>query len=101
MTIYNLGSRPVLGIGTRTSPNVRRRIQAHGINIIPSNFYSNVPSVDEIEHRFPIGAGGMGPARPEASRATEAPLERMRTAAPSASVVGLEGMALASCVSRA
>ena len=45
--------------------------------------------------------GGLGPARPEASRATEAPLERMRTAAPSASVVGLEGMALASCVSRA
>ena len=34
------------------SPNVRRRIQAHGINIIPSNFYSNVPSVDEIEHSF-------------------------------------------------
>ena len=34
------------------SPKVRRRIQARGVNIIPSNFYSNIPSVDEIESSF-------------------------------------------------
>ena len=34
------------------SPEVRRKMNSYGINIIPSNFYSTVPSVDEIENSF-------------------------------------------------
>ncbi|HSN17841.1 MAG TPA: class I SAM-dependent methyltransferase [Gammaproteobacteria bacterium] len=31
---------------------VRRRIQAHGINVVPTNFYSNTPSIADIEGSF-------------------------------------------------
>ena len=31
---------------------VRRELQAQGVNIIPSNFYSNIPTVEEIEGSF-------------------------------------------------
>lgn len=33
-------------------PDVRRRIQDHGINITPANFYSEVPLVTDIEGSF-------------------------------------------------
>ena len=31
---------------------VRRELQAQGVNVIPSNFYSNIPTVEEIEGSF-------------------------------------------------
>ena len=31
---------------------IRKIIQQHRVNIIPANFYSNVPSVDEVENSF-------------------------------------------------
>lgn len=31
---------------------VRRRIQAHGLNIVPTDFYSNTPSIADIEGSF-------------------------------------------------
>ena len=34
------------------SPEVRGEINLQGINVIPSNYYSTVPSVDEIENSF-------------------------------------------------
>ena len=33
-------------------PEERRRAQERGVNIIPSNFYSNIPSLSEIESSF-------------------------------------------------
>ena len=30
----------------------RRKIQKHGINVVPTNFYSNTPSIDDIENSF-------------------------------------------------
>jgi hypothetical protein len=43
----------------RADKETRRIIQSHGVNIIPANFYSNIPGVDEIENsfefRFPKG----------------------------------------------
>ena len=30
----------------------RRRIQARGINVVPANFYSEVPTIAELEHSF-------------------------------------------------
>lgn len=35
-----------------SSPETRKKIQAHKVNIIPANFYSNIPLIDEIENSF-------------------------------------------------
>lgn len=35
-----------------SDPSIRKTLQSHGINIIPSNFYSNVPSIEEIEQSY-------------------------------------------------
>jgi hypothetical protein len=34
------------------TPELRRRLQAAKLNIVPSNFYSTIPSLDEIEKTF-------------------------------------------------
>jgi len=35
-----------------SNPYIRKQIQEHKINIIPSNFYSNIPSIEDIETSF-------------------------------------------------
>ena len=35
-----------------SAPEVRRRIQQHKVNIIPANFYSNIPLVDDVNDSF-------------------------------------------------
>lgn len=35
-----------------SSPDIRQKIQAEGVNIVPSNFYSDVPTIDEIKTSF-------------------------------------------------
>jgi len=40
-----------------SSPETRKEIQRHSINIIPANFYSNIPLIDEIENSFEYRAG--------------------------------------------
>ncbi len=35
-----------------TSVEERRRMQQQGVNIIPANFYSNIPSIDDVENSF-------------------------------------------------
>ena len=37
------------------SPEVREKLQRNGVNIIPVNFYSNIPSVEEIRSSFEYG----------------------------------------------
>lgn len=37
---------------------VRRRIQAHGINVVPANFYSNTPTIADIEGSFEYADAG-------------------------------------------
>lgn len=36
---------------------LRRRIQAHGVNLVSTNFYSNTPSIADIEGSFEYAAG--------------------------------------------
>ena len=35
-----------------SDPEQRRQIQKHGINIVPANFYSNIPMIDEVHASF-------------------------------------------------
>ena len=35
-----------------SSPETRSKIQANGVNIIPANFYSNIPLIEEIRSSF-------------------------------------------------
>jgi hypothetical protein len=39
----------------RANNETRRTIQSYGVNIVPANFYSSVPGVDDIEHSFEFG----------------------------------------------
>src|SRR5579872_6666250 len=40
---------------------VRRRIQAQGINVVPANFYSNTPTIADIENSFEYVDGRRNP----------------------------------------
>lgn len=44
-----------------SEPSVRRGYQDIGVSIIPSNFYSTVPSLDEIENSFEYLEGAGNP----------------------------------------
>ncbi|MCW3475229.1 class I SAM-dependent methyltransferase [Limobrevibacterium gyesilva] len=33
-------------------PEIRRQIQSHGINIVPADFYSNIPLIEDLETTF-------------------------------------------------
>lgn len=33
----------------------REELQKHGVNVVPSNFYANIPSIEEIEQSFEYG----------------------------------------------
>lgn len=46
-TLVALGRRAV-----RADPATRRAIQDHGINVVPANFYSEIPSIRELENSF-------------------------------------------------
>lgn len=35
-----------------SSPDIKRRIQEHKLNIVPVNFYSSIPSMDDLERSF-------------------------------------------------
>jgi hypothetical protein len=43
---------PILRRLAVADKEVRAKVQAYGINIIPVNFYSNTPSIDEIESSY-------------------------------------------------
>jgi len=34
------------------SPDIRKRIQDHNVNVVPGNFYSEIPLIDDIENSF-------------------------------------------------
>ena len=38
--------------GLLWSRTLRHTLQRQGINVVPSNFYSNIPSIDEVEESF-------------------------------------------------
>jgi len=44
-----------------SDPEQRRRLQAAKVNVVPSNFYSNIPSVEEIEGSFEQRFAARGP----------------------------------------
>lgn len=46
-----------------TDPEQRRRLQAERLNLVPCNFYSTVPSVEEIENTFEQRFAERGPYR--------------------------------------
>ena len=35
-----------------SDPEIRRKIQKHGVNIVPANFYSQIPLIDDINESF-------------------------------------------------
>ncbi|MBI4808478.1 MAG: class I SAM-dependent methyltransferase [Nitrosomonadales bacterium] len=50
------GSLPFLAVMLKTliwaRPEVRAELQRNGVNVTPANFYSNIPSVEEIRNSF-------------------------------------------------
>jgi hypothetical protein len=40
-----------------SSPEYRKKIQAHRVNVVPANFYSNIPLIDDIEESFEYRPG--------------------------------------------
>lgn len=54
-TIKNLELNLLIRLAKRvlwSSPTVRKKLQDQKINIVPANFYSNIPLIDDIENSF-------------------------------------------------
>src|SRR5882672_1640248 len=43
---------PLLQALLRMDPQTRSRIQEYGVNIVPTDFYSNIPSIKEIDASY-------------------------------------------------
>lgn len=55
-SVEDLGEKDMANLGRvlkrllYSPPSLRRRLQQHGVNVVPANFYSEIPTLDQIEN---------------------------------------------------